>query len=196
MCSSDLQNTSMSRANMDKNPDEVAAMFDGVAKRYDLVNDLLSLGQTKSWRRKTTAIIAEVVGEFPKHPNLNILGVGQTRTTGLRRGVVADIDETTRSITKALQEAEQMAGAQVQTLYAGIAGEHVQAMTSKGIASVTGSEISKADIERANAVARRSIGPLGRSRSGPDRSRRIPRRSPSCRPTSSPRSSRNESSRQ
>ena len=82
---------------------------------------------------KTTAIIAEVVGDFPKHPNLNILGIGQARTTGLRRGVVADIDETTRSITKALEEAEQMAGAKVPTLYAGIAGEHVQAMTSKGI---------------------------------------------------------------
>jgi demethylmenaquinone methyltransferase/2-methoxy-6-polyprenyl-1,4-benzoquinol methylase len=43
---------------MDKNPEEVAAMFDGVAKRYDLVNDLLSLGQTKFWRRATTKIIA------------------------------------------------------------------------------------------------------------------------------------------
>ena len=52
----------MSRANMDKNPDEVAAMFDGVAKRYDLVNDLLSLGQTKRWRRATTAIIAPKPG--------------------------------------------------------------------------------------------------------------------------------------
>ncbi len=52
----------MSRANMDKNPEDVAAMFDGVAKRYDLVNDLLSLGQTKSWRRKTTEIIAPKPG--------------------------------------------------------------------------------------------------------------------------------------
>jgi len=52
----------MSRANMDKNPDEVAAMFDGVAKRYDLVNDLLSMGQTKRWRRATTAIIAPKPG--------------------------------------------------------------------------------------------------------------------------------------
>lgn len=47
----------MSRANMDKNPDEVAAMFDGVAKRYDLVNDLLSLGRTKAWRKATTQLI-------------------------------------------------------------------------------------------------------------------------------------------
>ena len=47
----------MSRATMDKNPEEVAAMFDGVAKRYDLVNDLLSLGRTKAWRRATTKVI-------------------------------------------------------------------------------------------------------------------------------------------
>jgi demethylmenaquinone methyltransferase/2-methoxy-6-polyprenyl-1,4-benzoquinol methylase len=52
----------MSRANLDKDPDEVAAMFDGVAKRYDLVNDLLSLGRTKAWRRAATAIIAPKPG--------------------------------------------------------------------------------------------------------------------------------------
>ena len=52
----------MTRANMDKNPDEVAAMFDGVAKRYDLINDLLSFGQTKAWRRATTKIIAPRAG--------------------------------------------------------------------------------------------------------------------------------------
>ena len=53
----------MSRANMDKNPDEVAAMFDGVAKRYDLVNDLLSLGRTKAWRKQATKIIAPRPGQ-------------------------------------------------------------------------------------------------------------------------------------
>ena len=47
----------MSRANLDKDPDEVAAMFDGVAKRYDLVNDLLSLGRSRAWRRAATKII-------------------------------------------------------------------------------------------------------------------------------------------
>ena len=52
----------MSRANLNKDPEEVAAMFDGVAKRYDLVNDLLSLGRTKAWRKATTAIIAPKTG--------------------------------------------------------------------------------------------------------------------------------------
>ncbi len=47
----------MSRANLNKDPDEIAAMFDGVAKRYDLVNDLLSLGRTKAWRKAATKII-------------------------------------------------------------------------------------------------------------------------------------------
>ena len=52
----------MSRANLNKDPDEVAAMFDGVAKRYDLVNDLLSFGRTKAWRRAATRIIAPQPG--------------------------------------------------------------------------------------------------------------------------------------
>ena len=52
----------MSRANLSKDPDEVAAMFDGVAKRYDLVNDLLSLGRTKAWRKAATKIIAPTPG--------------------------------------------------------------------------------------------------------------------------------------
>lgn len=52
----------MSRANMDKNPQEVAAMFDGVARRYDIVNDLLSLGRTKAWRRAATKVIAPAPG--------------------------------------------------------------------------------------------------------------------------------------
>src|SRR5918997_261859 len=103
---------------------------------------------------KTTAIIAEVVGDLPKHPELRVLGVGQARTTGMRRGVVSDIEETTRSIRRALQDAERMAGTQVSDVYAGIAGEHVQATTSKGIVAISGGEIDRDDIERAEDVAR------------------------------------------
>ncbi|MFN8670343.1 MAG: cell division protein FtsA [Gemmatimonadaceae bacterium] len=103
---------------------------------------------------KTTAIIAEVVGDLPRHPGIKILGVGQSRTTGLRRGVVADIEETTQSIRKAVSDAEQMAGVKVDACYVGIAGEHVKAMISKGIVAVSGDEITRGDVERANAVAR------------------------------------------
>ncbi len=103
---------------------------------------------------KTTAVIAEAVGDGRGSPTLRILGVGQARTTGLRRGIVSDIEETTRSIKKAIEDAERMAGIKVAMIYAGIAGEHVRAMTSKGIVAVNGEEISKADVDRANEVAR------------------------------------------
>ena len=58
----------MSRADLGKEPDEVSAMFDGVARRYDLLNDLLSLGRTKAWRKVATAIIE------PK-PGMRILDI-------------------------------------------------------------------------------------------------------------------------
>lgn len=111
---------------------------------------------------RTTAIIAEVVGDLPKHPNIKVLGVGQARTAGLRRGVVSDIAETTRSITKAMQDAERMAGVQVQYVYAGIAGEHVQAMTSSGVVAVNGDEVTRTDVERAKEVARTQAIPTDR----------------------------------
>ena len=111
---------------------------------------------------KTTAIIAEVEGDLPKHPRVKVLGVGQSRTTGMRRGVVSDIEETTSSIRKALQDAERMAGAQVLDIYVGIAGEHVQAMTSKGIVAVANDEIAKGDVDRANEVARAQATPQER----------------------------------
>lgn len=53
----------MSRADLGKDPDEVAAMFDAVARRYDLVNDLLSLGRTKAWRKRVVKIINPKPGE-------------------------------------------------------------------------------------------------------------------------------------
>ena len=103
---------------------------------------------------KTTALIAEVEGELPKHPTIKILGVGQAKTGGMRKGVVSDIEETTRTIRKAMHDAERMAGAKVEWVYGGIAGEHVQAMTSTGVVAVNGDEITRADVERANEVAR------------------------------------------
>ena len=123
----------------------------------DRIVAALDLGSSK-----TTALVGEVVGDLPKHPTLKVLGVGQARTTGMRRGVVADIEETTRSIRKAIQDAERMGGVQVHDVYAGIAGEHVQAMTSKGIVAVSHDEINKSDVDRANEVARAQAIPAER----------------------------------
>ena len=103
---------------------------------------------------KTTVVIAEAVGDLQRQTQIKVLGVGQTRTTGLRRGIVSDIEETTRSIKKAVEDAERMAGTKIESIYVGIAGEHVRAMTSKGIVAVNGDEISRADVTRANEVAR------------------------------------------
>ena len=102
----------------------------------------------------TTAIVAAVTGEFPRSPVLKVLGIGRTRTMGLRRGVVSDIEEATRSIRAAVEEASKRAGVVPESLYVGIAGEHVRAMCSTGVVAISGTEIERADVERVNEVAR------------------------------------------
>jgi cell division protein FtsA len=109
---------------------------------------------------RTTAVIAEAVGGAPRRPGVRVLGVAQARTTGLRRGVVADIEEAARAVRAAVEEAERMAGARAEAVFAGIAGEHVRAVSSQGMVAVSGDEITRADVDRVNAVARaRSIPP-------------------------------------
>jgi cell division protein FtsA len=102
----------------------------------------------------TRALIAQVEGELPRNPQLRVLGVGQARTLGLRRGVVTDIEETTISIRQAVQEAERMAGVGVSQFVVGIAGEHVRASTSVGAVAVNGVEVTKEDVDRAREIAR------------------------------------------
>lgn len=108
----------------------------------------LDLGSTK-----TCAVIAEATGDA-RVPGAKILGVGVARSGGVRRGVVRDIEETSRSIVQAFRDAERMAGVHVPAVYCGIAGEHVRGQTSKGLASVTGEEITRADVERVDEVAK------------------------------------------
>ena len=57
-----MENSAVVRANLNKDPDDVSKMFDDVANRYDFLNDLLSLGRTKAWRRAVTSIIAAKPG--------------------------------------------------------------------------------------------------------------------------------------
>ncbi len=109
----------------------------------------LDLGSTK-----TCAVIAEVVGDLPRSPLAKVLGVGLAKNAGVRRGVVRDIDETSRSIVAAMRDAERMAGVKVGAVTCGIAGEHVSASTSPGVVAVSGEEVTAADVARVNEVAR------------------------------------------
>ena len=107
----------------------------------------LDLGSTK-----VAAVIAEVAGDA-RNPIAKILGVGVERCGGVRRGVVRDIEETTSAITKAMRDAQRMAGVEVGSAYVGIAGEHVAGRSSHGMVSVTGSEIRTTDVARVNEMA-------------------------------------------
>ena len=107
----------------------------------------LDLGSTR-----VVGLIGEVQGEG-RDPRVRVLGVASERTGGIRRGVVRDIEETTRAITKVMHEAQVMAGVEVGTVYCGVAGEHIAARSSHGVVSVTGSEIRTSDVARVNDVA-------------------------------------------
>ena len=102
---------------------------------------------------KTCVVIADAVGEG-RSPGAKVLGVGLARTTGVKRGVVQNIEETTRSIQLAMRDAERMAGVQAPLVYCGIAGDHVQTQLTTGLASVSSEEITRADINRVNEVAK------------------------------------------
>jgi len=103
---------------------------------------------------KTSAVIGDLTPDPSRKGELKILGVGQARTSGMRREVVTHIDETTESVRKALKEAELMAGVGVDRVYAGIAGDHIEAFSSVGVVAVGGEEVTLQDVNRVHEVAR------------------------------------------
>lgn len=103
---------------------------------------------------KTSAVIGDLASDPSRKGELKILGVGQARTSGMRREVVTHIDETTESVKKALKEAELMAGVGVDRVYAGIAGDHIEAFSSVGVVAVGGEEVTLQDVNRVHEVAR------------------------------------------
>ena len=107
----------------------------------------LDVGSTK-----TCAVIAEAEGE-ERGRSARILGMGIARTTGVKRGVVRDIEETTRSVAAALRDAERMAGAKVPGVFCGVAAENVRTQLTSGLVSVSGDEIKTSDVRRVHEVA-------------------------------------------
>lgn len=108
-----------------------------------------------------TTKICCVVGEASEK-GIGIVGIGKSPSTGLRKGVVINIEQTVQSIKKALEEAELMAGCEIRSVYAGIAGSHIKGSSSHGVIAVKGGEITERDIERVLDAAKAVAIPLDR----------------------------------
>jgi cell division protein FtsA len=108
-----------------------------------------------------TTKICAVVGEMSPE-GINIIGVGTHPSIGLRKGVVVNIESTVESIKKAVEEAELMAGCEISSVYAGIAGGHITGFNSHGIIAVKNSEITQSDVDRVIDAARAVAIPMDR----------------------------------
>ncbi len=103
-----------------------------------------------------TTKICAVVGEL-QPDGIEIVGIGSHPSEGLRKGVVINIERTVNSIKEAIEEAETMAGCEISSIYAGIAGGHIKGFNSHGVIALKEREVTKNDIDRvieaASAVA-------------------------------------------
>jgi len=104
-----------------------------------------------------TSKVVAIVGEISQEGTTDIIGIGSHPSTGLKKGVVVNIESTVQSIQRAVEEAELMAGCQIHSVYAGIAGSHIRSLNSHGIVAIRDSEVNAGDVERvidaAKAVA-------------------------------------------
>ena len=121
------------------------------AKGSDIVVGL-DIGTTK-----VCAIVGDVSGA-----GVEVLGIGSARSSGLRKGVVINIEETVRSIQEAIQEAERMAGCEVNAVFTGISGGHIRGFNSHGIVAVNDDEITQDDVARVIDAAKAVAIPLDR----------------------------------
>jgi cell division protein FtsA len=102
-----------------------------------------------------TSKVAVVIGEV-QPAGVDVIGIGQHPSHGLRKGIVVSIDSTVEAIKRAVSEAEQMAGVVIESAYASIGGAHLEGINSQGVVAIRGRnrEVTAADIERATEVAR------------------------------------------
>ena len=109
-----------------------------------------------------TTKICAVVGE-PSENGIDIIGIGTSPSNGLRKGVVVNIDQTVQSIRKAVEEAELMAGCEIKSVYAGIAGSHIKGVNSHGVIAIKGGgEVTQHDVDRVLDAAKAVAIPMDR----------------------------------
>jgi cell division protein FtsA len=116
-----------------------------------------------------TTKISVIIAESTAEGTANIVGVGYCPSTGMRRGVVVNIDKTTEAIDRAIEEAERMAGVEVASVYAGVAGDHIRSINSKGVIAVSRekgkahpNEITQRDVDRVIEAAKAVALPMDR----------------------------------
>jgi len=107
-----------------------------------------------------TSKVLAIVGEVSPTGELEIVGVGHHPARGMKRGVVANIESTVQSIQRAVQEAELMAGCQIYSVYAGIAGAHINSFNSQGVVAVRDKEVGHNDVERVIEAAKAMAIPM------------------------------------
>jgi len=102
-----------------------------------------------------TTKVCALIGELTP-TGVDIVGIGQHPSRGLRKGMVVNIDSTVEAIKRAVAEAEQMAGVEVDSVYTSIGGGHISGVNSQGVVAVQGRtrEVATTDVERAIEVAR------------------------------------------
>lgn len=101
-----------------------------------------------------TSKVTAIVGEVNDNNQMEIVGIGSHPSRGLKKGVVVNIESTVQSIQRCVEEAELMAGCQIHSVYAGIAGSHIRSMNSHGIVAIKDREVSASDVERVIDAAR------------------------------------------
>jgi len=101
-----------------------------------------------------TSKVAAIVGELNEDGEIEVIGIGSTPSRGLKKGVVINLEATVTSIQRAVEEAELMAGCEISSVYAGIAGSHVKSLNSHGIVAIREKEVTQYDIDRVIDSAR------------------------------------------
>ena len=101
-----------------------------------------------------TSKIVAMIGEIDDSGTVNVLGLGHCPSRGLKRGMVVDVESTVASIEKAVKEAELMAGSELNSLYTGIAGSHINSFNSHGVIAIRNNEVDEDDVERVIDSAR------------------------------------------
>ena len=111
-----------------------------------------------------TTKIATIIAEMDDSERPRIIGIGTSPSEGLKRGVVINLEKTVESIASAVEDAEMVAGVKVDSVFCGIAGDHIRSINSRGVIAVSRSdhEITSTDVEKVIEAAKTVALPMDR----------------------------------